>query len=323
MPKDYLADYSATAGSNTDIGGVDIDEGCAPSTLNDAIRECMSHLAAYKTQTIQGAAVASATALPVNVAGVAHSVTGTTTVTSLADPTNDTSNVKILTFAGILTLTNGASLILPGGANITTAAGDTSIWVYEGSSVWRCIYYPELLLDEDDLVSDSATQAATQQSIKAYVDNSSSKIVQVVNTQTGAVSTGTTTLPLDDTIPQNTEGTEFMTLAITPTSASNLLKIEFGGLLTNNTSVQWCAAALFQDSTVGALAVGAHIMETGTRGGMVNFTHYMTAGTASETTFKIRAGAQQAGTTTFNGSNGTRVYGGVVASSLTITEIAA
>ena len=39
-------------------------------------------------------------------------------------------------------------------------------------------------------------------------------MVQRVNTQTGAVATGTTLLPNDDTIPQNTEGTEFMTLAV-------------------------------------------------------------------------------------------------------------
>ena len=181
MPKDYLADYSADAGSNTDIGGVNIDEGCAPSTLNDAIREIMSHLSGYKTQSEQGAAVASATALPVNVAGAAHSVTGTTTVTSLADPTNDTSNVKILTFAAALTLTNSANLILPGGANITTAAGDSGIFVYEGSSVWRCVSYVVAalktgLLDEDDLVSDSDVQGATQQSIKAYVDSRSATL---------------------------------------------------------------------------------------------------------------------------------------------------
>ena len=33
-------------------------------------------------------------------------------------------------------------------------------------------------------------------------------------------------LPFDDTIPQITEGDEFMTLAITPKSSSNKLKID-------------------------------------------------------------------------------------------------
>ncbi len=48
-------------------------------------------------------------------------------------------------------------------------------------------------------------------------------VVQVVNTQDGAVATGTTVLPWDDTIPQNTEGDQYMSLSITPTNASNKL----------------------------------------------------------------------------------------------------
>ena len=47
----------------------------------------------------------------------------------------------------------------------------------------------------------------------------------------------------------------------------------------------------------------------------------MTAGTGSSTTFKVRAGGQNAGTTTFNGNVSARKYGGVLLSSLTITEI--
>jgi hypothetical protein len=45
MAKNSIADYSATAASNTDIQSVDIDEGCAPSAINNAIRELMADLA--------------------------------------------------------------------------------------------------------------------------------------------------------------------------------------------------------------------------------------------------------------------------------------
>ena len=82
--KNYLTDYNATAASNTDVGGVDVDEGNAPSTMNNAVREVMSHLKGYKNETIVGADIASATALLVNIPGILHDVTGTTTVTSLA-----------------------------------------------------------------------------------------------------------------------------------------------------------------------------------------------------------------------------------------------
>lgn len=144
--------------------------------------------------------------------------------------------------------------------------------------------------------------------------------VQVVNTQTGAVTTGSTVIPIDDTIPQNTEGNEVMTLAITPTNASNKLKITaivFGA----NTGGGRILAALFQDSTAGALAAGRNASQGANVEGMVMFTHYMTAGTTSATTFKIRAGGSDAGTFTFNGVGGAREFGGVIASSITIEEI--
>ncbi len=43
MPKDKLTDYSATNASNTDIGGINIDEGMLPSAVNNSIRELMTH----------------------------------------------------------------------------------------------------------------------------------------------------------------------------------------------------------------------------------------------------------------------------------------
>ena len=145
-------------------------------------------------------------------------------------------------------------------------------------------------------------------------------VQQIKNVQSGAVATGTTTVPLDDTIPQNTEGTEFMTLAITPTSATNKLKIDVVFLGTFSVTA-WLIVALFQDTTAGALAVGANFQQTGTDANNVVFTHYMTAGTTSATTFKVRAGGQTAGTVTFNGQSTARLFGGVNASSITITEL--
>ncbi len=78
------------------------------------------------------------------------------------------------------------------------------------------------------------------------------------------------------------------------------------------------AVALFQDSGNDALAVGVCHSEVGTAPQTISFTHYMTAGTTSSTTFKVRAGAN-AGNFTINGGAGN--YGGVLASSITISEI--
>ena len=149
----------------------------------------------------------------------------------------------------------------------------------------------------------------------------STSTIQVVNTQTGAYANGNTSLPFDDTIPQNTEGTELMTLAITPKATTNKLKID---VVVNGTCTvaAGMVVALFQDTTAGALA--AVTQEETATGYMqtVKFTHYMAAGTTSATTFKVRAGGTGA-TFYFNGNSSSRQMGGVMASSITITELKA
>jgi hypothetical protein len=44
MAKTKISEFSSTPGNNTDIDGIDIAEGCAPSNINNAIRELMSQL---------------------------------------------------------------------------------------------------------------------------------------------------------------------------------------------------------------------------------------------------------------------------------------
>jgi len=53
MPKANWNQYSTTAGSNTDVGGVDTDESSMmPSDVNNAIRELMSHTADVVAGTV-------------------------------------------------------------------------------------------------------------------------------------------------------------------------------------------------------------------------------------------------------------------------------
>lgn len=144
--------------------------------------------------------------------------------------------------------------------------------------------------------------------------------VQTANTSTSSVITGTATIPLDDTIPQNTEGFQILSVSITPKSASNKLKISINTFLMNsNASSTTNQLALFQDSTANAIAATCHANGSAFMT-QINLIHYMTAGTTSSTTFNVRVGNNAAGTTTVNGSAGARYYGGVGMSSITIEE---
>lgn len=85
--------------------------------------------------------VASATTASIGATASQHvSVTGTTTITGFG--TVAAGVIRFGRFTGILTLThNATSLILPGGVNITTAAGDRFIAVSLGSGNWQVVSY--------------------------------------------------------------------------------------------------------------------------------------------------------------------------------------
>lgn len=91
---------------------------------------------AAKAIVTKGTDIASGAALALPNSGQYFDVTGTTTITSIES--RPAGFVLILQFDGALTLThNATSLILRGGANVTTAAGDVFTFVSEGSGNWR------------------------------------------------------------------------------------------------------------------------------------------------------------------------------------------
>ncbi len=152
----------------------------------------------------------------------------------------------------------------------------------------------------------------------AFVTN---RLLQNLNVTTGAVATGTTLIPSDDTIPQITEGDQYMSLAITPTSATSILEINVVWVGRTNGTVLF-GVALFRDAVANALAASMHTSDAD-RTSVPSFTYRMVSGTVSEIIFRVRAGGNNANTTTFNGFNSARAYGGVMASSITIKEYAA
>ena len=248
----------------------------------------------------EGAAVASAATTDIWATdGNTVHITGTTTISSFGTAPR-VGAVRWVIFDGVLTLTHGANLNLPGSANITTAVGDFARVYADTTTQFDVQYFRK----------DGTAVVASQ-----------SQVVQVVNTQTGALATGTTTTPRDDTIPQNTEGDEVMTLAITPKDTSNILIIQVDAFASHSVGAGWFTLALFQDTTLNALAAIPEQTPGGSEPHMLTLTHKMTAGTTSATTFKARIGLDVAGTTTFNGNSGARIYGGVAASSITIWEV--
>lgn len=164
---------------------------------------------------------------------------------------------------------------------------------------------------------------STTQWVPASPAAGTGSVVQTVSFQTGAVATGTITIPNDDTIPQITEGVEFLTLSITPKSATSKLIIETQMVLSHSTNPAFMSLCLFQDSAANALAATMHVINGSAAGQPITIPlrHSMISGTTSPTTLRVRAGSPSAGTVTLNGSAGVRIYGGVMASSIVIQEV--
>lgn len=83
--------------------------------------------------------VASASTISLDTVSIGHyEITGTTGISTITLSAGKTRTAR---FQGALTLTNGANLVLPGGVNITTAAGDWAVFFSDNGTTTRLVAY--------------------------------------------------------------------------------------------------------------------------------------------------------------------------------------
>ena len=143
MAKNSITDYDNVAANNTDIQSVDIDEGCAPSGINNAIREVMADLADVNDGTvplaspdinggtIDGAVIGGATAA----AGTFTTLTANTSITGTLATAAQPNITSLGTIASLVATTadiNGGTIdgVTIGG---TTAGAGTFTTITAGA----------------------------------------------------------------------------------------------------------------------------------------------------------------------------------------------
>ena len=231
----------------------------------------------------------------------AYGISGTT-LTFTGAPPSGTNNIYVVHQAkAVGTIDVPASGVVPASLASNIISGQTELAV------------PPATTDEF-LISDAGTLKRIDASL--VVGNTK----QIVTTQTGAVATGTTLFPEDDTIPQNTEGDQYMSLAITPKLSTSRLLITAQVFGSVSSGTRW-GIGLFKDSTADALSFATAFVKDATSMATCYIEHSLISGSTSEQTFKIRAGAFGSATFTFNGQSGSRKFGGTILSSIHITEI--
>lgn len=128
MPKTKISEFSATPANNTDIDSINISEGCAPSGINDAIRELMAQLKDFQTGAVGDSfngPVGTTTA-----AAGAFTTLSSTGNTTLGDASGDS-----VTINGTATFANANPTLSAGTANGVAYLNGSKV-VTSGSALW-------------------------------------------------------------------------------------------------------------------------------------------------------------------------------------------
>jgi hypothetical protein len=304
-----IKSWSSTAASNTDATWGGMPEGMAPSAVNDNVR---TQMAAHRTQWEDaewfdwGHAPAYVSASTFTVSNSVTLVYALGRRLKLYDGSN-TLYGHVTTISAVSGTNTKFTVSLTSG-NLTSSLSSVAVSIQDPTNT----SIPKGATLDTPTVNGTATGTTW-----------TGHVLQVVNTVVSTYDSTTNQMVVDDSAPQQggSEGKEFMSLAITPKSASNKLRIDVVAVLSHSVDTATFVLALFQDSTASAIAATVGSVSAASGAMTMCLTYYMDAGTTSSTTFKVRGGAGVAGTTGFNGSLGGRYMGGVMASSITITEI--
>jgi len=132
MAKNKISEYSATASNNTDIGGINIAEGCAPSGINNAIRELMAQLKDQQTGTdadgfvVGGAFTCSGAAVFSSTVALGASATATTqSANDNSTKVATTAYVAAVIPSGVIVIWSGSAAAIPSGWNLCNGSNGT------------------------------------------------------------------------------------------------------------------------------------------------------------------------------------------------------
>lgn len=281
------------------------------------------------TGTPSVVAVTAATSIVISSGSTLGAPTGSVPFKIWLVAFNDASTVRL----GVIlatTLASGVLTIYPlsalGIASSTAEGGagaaDTAQTFYTGTAVTSKAYVVLAALHYETGLTTAGTWDATPTRIQLF-DQSvplPGRTVQLQRTETGAVASNSSSIPNDDTIPQISEGSEYLTKAITSTSAANIHRIGANFYVAG--AVDRLAVALFRDAVSDAMAVVSVVPAGAGYEEVVPLEHCRIAGSTSSITYRLRAAATT-GSITMNGNGGARKYGGAASSYIFVEEIAA
>lgn len=148
------------------------------------------------------------------------------------------------------------------------------------------------------------------------------KFVNIVSSYLTTTDSTAVAIPRTDVKPTTSQGKEYITVAIAPTSVSSTIKgwvtMNFGSSVNNHV----IEAAVFADAGTDAIAVGAVRVTDSSDTETLVFPFEHSPATLSSVTYRVRFGPDLATTTAYVNRNVTgRVYGGAMSSGIVVQEI--
>ena len=221
----------------------------------------------------------------------------------------------------------GILRVNPGSVHSTTAntaGSDSARVIYSTTARTNVRIWPIAYIDSTQATAGNWATAITRLTLIGPKTPITGDLLQEITDVDGAVYTGTTVIPMDDTVPiSGTDGDGYLgTLILTNQAAQNIVEAE--AILNLASSVATDGLAVYIASTAGSaptLAVQAgNVVAAGDQQDI--YVKCRTAG-VSAGNYGLAAGGSAAGTTTVNGRAGGRLYGGSMGSRFSVREICA
>jgi hypothetical protein len=348
-----VSSWTLTPADNTTINGISIAENCPAANINNSIRQMMSSV--MQELVYQGADISASVSM--SLAGVDYRFLAVTSSASIIHVgTGRAGLVRNVLWNSPSTLVNSANIICDGAANIVTATNDVTMFTSLGAGAWRAVHFPisgqistgqiaDLAVTTAKIAANAVTFAKMQAitdghllgasggtaveeiSIGAGLSLSSNVLSStvtgtIVNRYYAAYTTNadlTPNIPLDNTVPLVSEGTQVLSINAVTTTATQRLRVRFqaqGGITTTRTAIH----AIFQDSTCIQAKVS----------GGTEAANYLTdleseievaPGAAATYAISVRCGVDVSGNMRLNGTNAARLLGGASAATLVIDVI--
>ena len=192
-------------------------------------------------------------------------------------------------------------------ADIATAQGVLGMTAFAGT-----------LVDDANATDARATLGIDAALVKSLMPSGS--VINSVFSESATYTLSTAIIPVDDTIPQNTEGVEILTGTITPSSSGSKIRVQVVVPATSPSN-ECITVALFRDSVANALCAVSSSEGVFPGPEAVPLSYEYTAGSTSAVTLKVRVGSPGGGGFGINGSFANRIYGGVSRATMIIEEI--